>query len=350
MTAIETVALRPGYQISRLVKGGWQLAAGHGQADLSGAVEEMGAYLRAGITAFDCADIYTGVEERIGAFRRAVQGTPDAALLGRLKVHTKCVPDLGRLATLTKADVQATIDRSLSRLGVERLDLVQFHWWDLAVPRHVEAAGWLADFRREGKIDLIGTTNFGTDAMAELVAAGIGPAATQVQYSLLDRRPEKRLVPFCAANDISILAYGTVAGGFLSDRWLGVAEPTDGFENRSLVKYKLIIDDRGGWDAFQALLEALRAVADRHGTDIASVATRAMLDAPGVAAAIVGVRHGGHLEKHARLFDIRLDAADHARIKAAMAGAPDLEGDVYDLERDREGRHGRIMHYNLNKA
>jgi aryl-alcohol dehydrogenase-like predicted oxidoreductase len=347
---IETTELRPGYRISRLIKGGWQLARGHGQVDYDRVLDEMGDYVRAGITAFDCADIYTGVEDLIGAFRARAIARGEADLIAPLRVHTKCVPDLERLATLSRADVQATIDRSLRRLGVERLDLVQFHWWDTDVPRHVEVAGWLADMRAEGKIELVGTTNFNTDCMAELVAAGVAPASIQVQFSLLDRRPEKRLLALCAGHDIKVLCYGTVAGGFLSDRWLGQPEPHAPYDNRSLAKYKLIIDDRGGWEAFQSLLRALRRVADRHDTDIASVAMRAMLDDPRVAGIIVGVRHGGHLARHAALSRLKLTAADHAEIAAAMAEARPLDGDVYDLERDREGRHGRIMHYNLNRA
>ncbi|WMS42363.1 aldo/keto reductase [Acuticoccus sp. MNP-M23] len=350
MTAIETASLRPGYQISRLIKGGWQLATGHSDAASASATAEMGDYLDAGVTAFDCADIYTGVEEKIGDFRRDAMANGNDAQLDRLKVHTKCVPDLGKLATITKADVEATIDRSLKRLSAERLDLVQFHWWDTDVKRYVEVASWLSDFQKAGKIDLLGTTNFNTDCMDELVSSGFDAAAIQLQFSLLDRRPTKRMVDFCAERNIKILCYGTVAGGFLSDRWLGVAEPAGPLENRSLVKYRLIIEDMGGWDAFQALLATLRAIADRHGVDIASVAMRAMLAEPQVAGIIVGVRHGGHLGRHAALFDLVLDAEDHAKIDAALAEATPLEGDVFDLERDKTGRHGSIMKYNLNAA
>lgn len=349
MTPIETTELRPGYTISRVLKGGWQLAGGHAAVDRDKAIAEMGDYLRSGITAFDCADIYTGVEQLIGDFRRRTIAEGDAALLAPLKVHTKCVPDLQKLRTLTKRELQETIDRSLARLGLDRLNLVQFHWWDLAVPRYVEVAGWLADFQKEGKIDLLGATNFNTACMREIHDAGIGFASIQVQYSLLDNRPEKSLLAHCRKSDINILCYGTVAGGFLSDRWLGVAEPRGALENRSLVKYKLIIDDIGGWDLFQELLKTLRRIADRHDVEVADVAMRAVLDWPQVSAIIVGVRHGGHLEAHSRLFGLKLTDRDRADIDAILAQKAPLEGDVYDLERDQNGRHGRIMHYNLNE-
>jgi aryl-alcohol dehydrogenase-like predicted oxidoreductase len=129
--------LAPGYDISRLLKGGWQLAGGHGSVDRAKAIADMAAYYEAGITTFDCADIYTGVEEMIGEFRREYTATHGAERLSKLRVHTKFVPDLSTLAHIDRKLVEHTIDRSLKRLNVERLDLVQFHWWDYNVPRYL---------------------------------------------------------------------------------------------------------------------------------------------------------------------------------------------------------------------
>jgi aryl-alcohol dehydrogenase-like predicted oxidoreductase len=172
----------------------------------------------------------------------------------------------------------------------------------------------------------------------------------QVQYSLLDRRPEKRMAQAAAENGIALFCYGTVAGGFLSDKWLGVLEPGGALENRSLIKYKLIIDDLGGWDLFQSLLRVLRRIADRHGVDIATIASAAMLMRPSVAAVIVGARNRSHLAANLAVSDVVLTAEDEAEIAAVLAEANELEGDVYTLERDRTGRHGSIMKYNLNKG
>jgi aryl-alcohol dehydrogenase-like predicted oxidoreductase len=346
MMGIERREIAPSYEMSRLIKGGWQLAGGHGAVDPAAAIIDMGRYIAAGITTFDCADIYTGVEEMIGAFRRTALEQGGAEALAMLRVHTKFVPDLGALASIDRAYVRRIIDRSLQRLGVDRLDLVQFHWWDYAAPRYVETALWLAELQREGKIALLGGTNWDTARMAELMDAGIDLRTMQVQYSVLDARPEAEFLPYCAKHGIVLLCYGTVAGGFLSERWLGAAEPA-AFENRSLAKYKLIIDDIGGWSVFQRILSTLDAVARRHGVDIATVATRYVLGRPLVAGAIVGVRTPAHFEAHRQLFDLVLDAHDHAMIEAALAERRSLAGDVYDLERDRTGRHGRIMKYDL---
>ncbi|OWJ68519.1 aldo/keto reductase [Inquilinus limosus] len=347
---MQRIRLAPDYEISRVIRGGWQMSSGHSDARSGDPVADMTAFADAGITTFDCADIYTGVEEMIGRFRRHYRDLRGSEALGRIKVHTKYVPDLDILPRIQKADVERVIDQSLRRLGLERLDLVQFHWWDYAAPRWREAALWLEELRRAGKIHKVSGTNFDTDHMLEIVQAGVPLTTMQVQYSLLDRRPERRMAKAAAERGVAFLCYGTVAGGFLGDRWLGVAEPAEPLENRSLVKYKLIIDDLGGWDLFQALLRALRQVADRHGSDIATVASAAMLDRPGVAAVIVGARNRDHLAANLAISDIALTKADHAQIAGALAGARDLEGDVYTLERDRHGRHGTIMKYNLNKG
>jgi len=344
------IALTPGYEISRVIRGGWQMASGHGTVQPEHAVDDMVAFSDAGITTFDCADIYSGVEELIGRFRARYAELRGRAALERIRVHTKFVPDLDILPAITKARVEAVIDRSLRRLGMDRLDLVQFHWWDYAVPGWLETAHWLDELRRAGKILHLGGTNFDTGHMLAMVSDGVPMVSMQVQYSLLDRRPAKAMVEAAASRGISLLCYGTVAGGFFSDRWLGAAEPRGQLANRSLTKYKLIIDDLGGWDLLQALLATLRTVADRHGTDIATVASAAVLAWPCVAAVIVGARDCSHLASNVAIAALRLDAEDMAQIDAALAAAKPLEGDVFALERDRIGRHGAIMKYNLNKA
>jgi aryl-alcohol dehydrogenase-like predicted oxidoreductase len=264
-------------------------------------------------------------------------------------VHTKFVPDLDRLERTDGAAVEAIVDRSLRRLGQERLDLVQFHWWDCTVPRYVEVALELERLRRKGKIDRIGITNFGTREVRELLAAGVPLFSHQVQYSLLDDRPRHGMVELCRERGIGLLCYGTIAGGFLSERWLGVPAPEGPLANRSLVKYRLVIDEFGGWPLFQQLLQVLAAVASRHGCDVASVATRVILDRPGVAAAIVGATSTAHLAAHQRIGALALDEADRAAIEAVTAQRRGPSGDVYELERDRDGPHGRIMRYTLNR-
>jgi aryl-alcohol dehydrogenase-like predicted oxidoreductase len=346
MMNVPRIELAPGYTVSRIIRGGWQLAKGHGRASVESAqaTEGMRACVEAGITTFDCADIYTGVEELIGSFLRDVRGEVP------IQIHTKYVPDLDKLPTLSESDTAATIDRSLRRLGVDRLDLVQFHWWDFDVHGYVEAAYTLERLRQQGKIRHIGVTNFDVDHLSEIIAAGVPVISNQVQYSVLDRRPAEPMAAWCANHGILLLCYGALAGGFLTDRFLGAPPADEPLENRSLTKYRLIIDEYGGWNRYQQLLGALRAIADRHGTSISAVATRFVLERPQVAAAIVGMRTPDRAAETARAFDLKPNAEDQAALSACFAQAQGPSGPVYGLERIKGSRHAEIMKTNLNQA
>ncbi|WP_300035205.1 aldo/keto reductase [uncultured Roseobacter sp.] len=344
----ETATLRPGHDISRVIKGGWQLAGDHGEVDRESAIRDMEAFLDAGITTFDCADIYVGVEEMIGEFIADVRQRRGASVADRICVHTKLVPDLTLLEHIRPADVEAIIDRSLKRLQVERLDLVQFYWWDLKMGAPLEGLSVLKDLQAAGKIGNLGINNWDRGQIAPFVEAGFDIAAAQVQYSVLDRRPAGSLSDWATDQNIQLVCYGTLAGGFLTENWLGRPDPGFLFENRSLVKYRLIIDEFGPWDVFQELLRALKTVGDRHGVSLSSVATRWVLDQPQVAAGIVGARYARHLPRTLEVFDLSLDETDRATLDAVLTQAPGPQGDVFALEADRTSRHGRIMKYNLN--
>jgi aryl-alcohol dehydrogenase-like predicted oxidoreductase len=342
--APEVVPLAPGFVVSRIAKGNWQLAERHGAPYArEAAIDAMRRFVEAGITLFDCADHYVGVEGLIGEFRRR---HPDHAR--RLRVSTKLVPDLASLPRLQRPDVQQIVDTSLARLGQERLDLVQFHWWDYRVPGYVEAMHWLDDLRAAGKVELIGTTNFDTARLGEIVASGVSIATNQLQYSVLDHRPERGLAAFCGGHGISLLCYGTLAGGFIAERWLGAPEPRPPFANRSLVKYRLIIEDFGGWRRFQELLAVLAAIGQRHRVSLASVAIRYVLDKPGVAVAIVGAGGAAHLDDLGRA--VTLDGDDRAAIASVVSRATGPGGDCYELERIEEGPHSAIMWKNQNTS
>jgi aryl-alcohol dehydrogenase-like predicted oxidoreductase len=344
----KTYELSPGYTISRVIRGGWQLAGGHGAIDRDQAVTDLIAAFDAGITTYDCADIYTGVEELIGAARERLRNERGAEAASGMKVHTKLVPDLEKLAGINRDYIRGIVEQSLRRLKTDRLDLVQFHWWDYAHGGYIDALGWLAEMREEGKVRNVGTTNFDTPRIKQILDAGIPLVSQQLQYSVLDQRPTNGLADLAAANGVKFLCYGSVAGGFLSDKWLGKPEPDMPLENRSLVKYKLIIDDFGGWDMFQSLLRTLKSVGDNHSVDIATVASAWVLAQPSVAAVIVGARNQAHALANAKIMDLVLTAEDKRQIMAIIGESKGPLGDVYTLERDRTGRHGSIMHYNLN--
>jgi len=348
LTMLPTISLNKSYRISRIIKGGWQLSGDHGEVKADRAVQDMVRFVEAGVTAFDCADIYNGVEELIGRFRVELYRQHGADALRDIRIHTKFVPDRDHLAHMTFSDVQAIVDRSLRRLGQEQLDLVQFHWWDYRVPNYIETLHHLERLREKGKIALIGVTNFDGTRLEELNRE-VDIASAQVQFSLLDRRASGDFADIAKKNKITLLCYGVLAGGFLTDDWLGRSDPGYHFTNRSLVKYRLIIDEFGGWSLFQELLFCLRKIADNHEFDIASIALSATLESSDVGAVIVGARYADRMNQTLKAFDLKLSDADHGSLDAILSQRKGPNGPVYELERDITGPHGRIMKYNLNK-
>lgn len=326
---------------SGLIHGCWQLARGHGSGwDRTTAFAALDrAAERPGPLVLDCADIYTGVERLLGDWMAA-----RPAHAGKVVVHTKFVPDLESLPVLDGAYVRRVVERSRERLRVERLDLVQLHWWDFGVRGWVRAAEWLAELQDEGVVRHIGVTNFGSRALCTLLDAGIPVVANQVQFSLLDRRPLRGLVGVCRERGVSLLCYGTLAGGLLADGPGGSGAP-DPADNRSLRKYRLIVDEAGGPRALQRARAELSAVAARAGVSMAEAAAGYVFVQPAVGAVIVGLSRRGPDLDVAR---VRLGPADVDRLEAAV---PDtVAGGVYEVERDRTGPHGRIMQYDLNRG
>jgi len=342
--------LKNGYSFSRIINGGWQLSEGHAlksaieRKDVLKAFHEL---VDRGFTTFDCADIYTGVEAFYGAFLKehlAAGGKRES-----IQFHTKYVPDRSALAGLKPADVRNAIHQSLERLGVEQVDMVQFHWWEYGVPGYIEALQELQRLRKEGKIGQLSLTNFDTKRTREIVEAGIPISTMQAQYSLFDRRVENGMKVFCEKNDIALLCYGTLAGGFLTDRWLGEADERE-WDNRSLVKYRIIIDDFGGWEAFQELLKLLKEMSVTYSCNIANISSAYILQKEAVGAVIIGTRSSRHIEDNTKTVALRLERKDVEKIDAFLSRRPGPTGEPFDLERREDGPHVKVMLRNLNKT
>lgn len=310
--------------ICRMLNGMWQVSGAHGAIDPARAVEEMFTYHDAGFTSWDLADHYGPAEDLIGEFRRRFTTSRGAERLAEIQAFTKWVPYPGRM---TRRAVEDAVGVSRRRMGVDCLDLLQFHWWDYSDAGYLDALKHLADLRDEGQIRHLALTNFDTERLRVIADHGIGVVSNQVQYSLVDRRPETRMAPFCYDHGIIFLAYGTLLGGLLSEKYLGRAEPQGSELNTaSLQKYKKMIDAWGGWTLFQQLLAVLKDVADKHRVGIANVGVRYVLDRPSVAGLIVGARLGiaQHLADNARVFGLALDDGDLALIEAVLAKSRDL--------------------------
>jgi aryl-alcohol dehydrogenase-like predicted oxidoreductase len=310
--------------ICRILNGMWQVSGAHGAIEPKSAIANMFDYMDAGFITWDLADHYGPAEDFIGEFRRQLVATRGGDALSNLQAFTKWVP---RPTKMTRRLVEQNIDRSLKRMGVETLDLIQFHWWEYRDKNYLDALAHMAELQKEGKIKHLALTNFDTEHLKIIIDSGIKIVSNQVQFSLIDRRPLVKMVSFCQEHDVKLLAYGTLCGGLLSEKYLGQPEPRSGLLNTaSLRKYKNMVDAWGGWSLFQELLSRIKQIADKYTVSIANVAVRYILEQPTVAGAIVGARLGvaEHLADNAKVFNFTLDRDDREQIEAVVGRSQDL--------------------------
>ena len=319
-----TIPLQPlasNVAVTRAITGLWQIAdmERHQQLDLSALADAMLPYIEAGLVTFDMADHYGSAEDIVGIFRQQHGG---------VQALTKWVPEPG---AISKEQVRTAVETSLRRLKVEQLELLQFHTWRYADASWLDALFYLQELKDEGLIKQLGLTNVDAVHLDMVLHSGIEVVSNQVSCSLIDRRAQGALSEVCARHGVKLLAYGTVAGGLLSERWLGKPEPTaDATWSQS--KYARFIDEAGGWQVFQGLLTALNDVAQQKGVSMATVASRYVLELPAVGAVIIGARLGerNHISDTCKLFEISLDDHDKATLNASLQALQPIPGDCGD--------------------
>ena len=337
---METIELRPGYAIPRLLKGNWQIAEDHSDRELdeNGLIEDLITFANAGMTTYVCGDIYVGVEAKLGKFRQLYKDRYGEEAAGNIKVFTTYVPyflEEENLRNHSFEDVENIVNRSLERLGQDRIDLIQMHWWEFAIPGHVDMALYLQKLQQAGRIDKLAVTNYDVKHTKEILDAGVDLVSNTVQYSLTDRRPVNGMVELCANHDMKLLCYGALGGGLFSDKWLGTLDPgRPAFENVSLDKYYRIVCDFGGWALFQRLLQTLKDIGAKHGVTTGNVAVRYILEQDQVGAVIVGARHTRHLQENHKVFDFSLDEEDYDKINTILAESQGPGGDIYSVDRE----------------
>ncbi|MEO0384449.1 MAG: aldo/keto reductase [Pseudomonadota bacterium] len=313
--------------VRRLVTGLWQMADQERDGkvfDLDAAAQALLDYARDGFDTFDMADHYGSAEIVAGMAHKAMRDageTPPTIL-------TKWCPAPGEM----DADmVRKGVETALRRLDLQTIDVMQFHWWRYESHQYIDALEHMMRLREEGLIREIGLTNFDAAHLHLLLKSGIEIASNQVCFSLLDRRAAGDLSTVAAEHNVALLAFGTLCGGFLSDRYVAADEP-ENIPDWSRMKYKRFVDASGGWAPFQALLSTLVKVAKKHGASVSNIATAWTLAHPAITATIIGTRlgEGEHRADNKRALAVVLDDEDQASISTCLDALEPIPGDCGD--------------------
>jgi aryl-alcohol dehydrogenase-like predicted oxidoreductase len=296
--------------------GGW--AYGWGPQDDADSLGAMRRAVERGVNWVDTAAVYGlgHAEEVVGRFLREC---PAGA---RPYVFTKCGlvwderdPEAEPRCVLRPDSIRRECEASLRRLGVERIDLYQFHWPDEEGTPVEDSWAEMVRLVEEGKVRWAGVSNFGVDLL-ERCERLRHVDSCQPPLSLLRRDAAADVVPWCAAHGTGVIVYSPLESGLLTETW-----------TRDRVRRLPRDDWRRRWPEFRspnvernlALRDALRPIAARHGTTVAAVAVAWTLAWPGVAGAIVGARTPEQVDGWVDAARLCLGAEDLDEIAAAIA-------------------------------
>ncbi|KAM3108868.1 aldo/keto reductase [Phormidesmis sp. 146-33] len=306
--------------LSALTVGCWQLDDRSWKPIPEASLERaIDTYLARGVHSFDTADIYGRSEQVLG---RLLKGR-DCTVLTKA-VFFSGVPSANQ--------IRSKIENSLRNLQRDRLDYVQIHWHD----PQLDFASTFAQFNdliEQGKITKLGVTNFNT-SMIEKAIQYAPIDLHQLQYSLIDRRVENGMQAFCLKHQIKILPYGPLAGGFLSDKYRGVAAPQMAPDHAQSFYYSSMIHAHGGWTPVTALLETMAQVAQKYKKTIAQVALNWVKQQQGVQSVISGLTlDRQHIQQNVDAFTENLDAEDLQLLSERSSHLFQQDGDIYSYER-----------------
>ena len=332
-SAVPTISLgNSPLKVSRTIQGYWQLAGGHGKYNKEDAIKNMEAHYNAGITTLDTADIYGPSEQIMGNF---LKETPDAIVCTKFCCFRY-------LEEIDMKQVRTRVKDACQRLQVDKIPLIQFFWSDYNVKRYIDVALMLTSLKDEGLIGEIGATNFDLIRLKQLKDAGVPIVSNQVQLSCIDQRPvQSGMADWCADNGVGLIAFGTVASGILSDKYLGRGAPTQEEKNTASMRmYSKTVERFGDWKLFQELLETMNDIAKGiresgrcKDVTISNIAQRYILDTKSVAAVLVGVRNTNHIDDNIRTHSFRLTDGEIEAIRSIVAKRSGPKGDVWDIER-----------------
>lgn len=313
-------------RVSPVIFGAWAIGGWMwGGTEESESIDAIRAAIDHGVNTIDTAAVY-GMgysEELVG---RAIKGIPR----DRVVIATKCgmrwdteegsdpwpqKDNQGRDVVIRKnarpESIAYECEQSLKRLGVETIDLYQIHWPDTSTPVEDSMAAMLK-LKQQGKIRAIGVSNYDVEWLRK--ATKVAPVASdQPPYSLIQRKIEKEILPFCREHHIGVIVYSPLERGLLA----GAVPPERTFppgDHRATHKY-FTVENR---KRVLAALEKVRPIAERHKASLAQVVINWTVHEPGITGALVGARNAEQATHNAGALDFKLSDEERTTIRAAF--------------------------------
>jgi aryl-alcohol dehydrogenase-like predicted oxidoreductase len=316
----EAMECRPfgqtGLQVSAVGYGCWEIGGGYGEIEEADFVRAVGRALDLGINCFDTAEGYgLGASEQ--AVGRALGNRRDEAIIvTKFGMNYREMPNL---RDSSRARVLASIDKSLKNLGTDYVDVYLVHWPDRLTPFE-ETMSALDDIVREGKVRLVGLSNF---TLAEIEACMAVRRVDVVQYgwNMFDRRMQKDILPYCAKHGVGFMAYGSLAfglltGTFTEDHDFGSADWRARQGNMGAIKmFAALFGPEKFKDNVRAV-EELKVIAARYDKSLPQLALRWAISHPAVSTALVGCRTVAEVEDNVGAIGWSISDADLAEIDA----------------------------------
>jgi aryl-alcohol dehydrogenase-like predicted oxidoreductase len=310
-----------GPEVSRIGLGCMGMSGMYGPADRRESVATIHAALDAGITLLDTGDFYGMGHNELLISEALRTRDRDEALIS-VKFGALRGPDMSWLGYDTRpAAVKTWLAYSLQRLGTDHIDIYRPARLDSQVPIE-ETIGAIAEMVQAGHVRYIGLSEVGPETVRR--AAAVHPICDlQIEYSLISRGIESRILPVCREQGIAITAYGVLSRGLISGHWTPDRSTTGtDFRNRA-PRFQGENLDRN-----LALVDALRAVADELGASVAQVAIAWALSRGEDIVPLIGARTRERLTEALGALELDLSAEELSRIERAMpAGA--AAGDRY---------------------
>lgn len=303
---MEYTQLSKDLKVSRIALGAWGLGSDfYGEVELKTVVDTIHAAVECGINLIDTAPNYGNSEEVLG---KAIEGIRDKVVIATKCGNLKYAG--GSYKLLTPVSMRLQLEESLRRLNTDYIDFYQIHHPDKNNSMAV-AYETMNKFMEEGKIRAWGVCNHNVSEILE--ASDAGAASLQVQYSLSKRAVERDVLPVARANNMSVMAYGTLVGGLLSGKY---TEPkTIGTTDRRPMFYNEFKEEN--WAKSQKLIAAVKEVAEGRGVSMPNVAINWALSNPNVSIALVGAKTPEQAQANAQAASFALTAEELAKLNAA---------------------------------